>query len=173
MGFMGSRKLSSFDGCWVGRHHIVLHGWHCDSVRATHGLPGEVFTWKMTLGYGGPGSTLWWSMWKVVTRDTCVVHVCHVIRLFPLQGDYWFESPRHPRIWVKLVRWYHSVEVLFYYVHMRFMIIFNYGYMVVKNDDSKNGCFVYLACLAYVANLLLLINLTWLITCLKVISSRC
>jgi hypothetical protein len=24
----------------------------------------------------------------VATRDTCVVHVCHVVRLFPLQGDY-------------------------------------------------------------------------------------
>jgi hypothetical protein len=24
----------------------------------------------------------------VATRDTCVVHVCRVVRLFPLQGDY-------------------------------------------------------------------------------------
>jgi hypothetical protein len=32
-----------------------------------------------------------------------------------------------------------NVEVLYYHVHMRFMVIFNYGYLVVKNDDTKNG----------------------------------
>jgi hypothetical protein len=68
-----------------------------------------------------------------------VAHVCHVVRLFSLQGDYLFESPRHPQIWVKLVRYCHSVEVLFHYVHMRFMVMFNYDYLVVKNDDTKNG----------------------------------
>jgi hypothetical protein len=87
-GFMGSHKLSSFDGRWVGQHPTVLHRCHWDSVRATHGLPCEVFAWKTTLGYGGPGSTLWLSMQKVATRDACVVHVCRVVRLFPLQGDY-------------------------------------------------------------------------------------
>jgi hypothetical protein len=40
---------------------------------------------------------------------------------------------------VKLVRYYHSVEMLFHYVHMRFMVMFNYGYLVVENDDTKNG----------------------------------
>jgi hypothetical protein len=45
---------------------------------------------------------------------------------------------------------------------MRVMIMLNYDYLVVKNDDTKNGWLVYLVCLAYVANLLLLllINLT-------------
>jgi hypothetical protein len=32
-----------------------------------------------------------------------------------------------------------NVEVLFHYVHMRFMVMFNYDYLVVKNDDTKNG----------------------------------
>jgi hypothetical protein len=54
-GFMGSHKLSSFDVRWIGWHSTVLHEWHWDSVHATHGLPGEVFTWKTILGYGGPG----------------------------------------------------------------------------------------------------------------------
>jgi hypothetical protein len=27
-------------------------------------------------------------MRKVATRDTCVIHVCRVVRLFPLQDDY-------------------------------------------------------------------------------------
>jgi hypothetical protein len=30
-----------------------------------------------------------------------------------------------------------NVEVLFHYVHMRFMVMFNYDYMVVENDDNK------------------------------------
>jgi hypothetical protein len=82
-GFMMSRKLSSFNGRWVGRHPAVLHGWHWDSVQATHGLLVEVVVWKMTLGYGGPGSTLWKSSWKVATRGAFVAYVCHVSRLLP------------------------------------------------------------------------------------------
>jgi hypothetical protein len=54
------------------------------------------------------------------------------------------------------------------------MVMLNYDYLVVKNDDTKNGWLGYHARLAYAANLLLLllINLTWLITYLKVVSSR-
>jgi hypothetical protein len=33
------------------------------------------------------------------------------------------------------------------------MIIFNYNYMVVEINDTKNGWLDYYACLAYVANL--------------------
>jgi hypothetical protein len=29
--------------------------------------------------------------------------------------------------------------VLYHHVHMRFMVMFNYDYLVVKNDDTKNG----------------------------------
>jgi hypothetical protein len=32
-----------------------------------------------------------------------------------------------------------NVEVLFHHVHMRFMIMFNYSYLIVENDDTKNG----------------------------------
>jgi hypothetical protein len=75
----------------------------------------------------------------VATRDTYVVNMCRVVRLFPLQGDYHFESLRHPQIWVKLVRCCHSIEVLYHYVHMRVMVMSNYDYLIVKNDDTKNG----------------------------------
>jgi hypothetical protein len=75
--FMGSHKLSSFDGCWVERHPTVLHGWHWDSVRATNGLPGEVFMWKTTLGYGGPARLFdsQCKMWPLVIPVwfTCVM----------------------------------------------------------------------------------------------------
>jgi hypothetical protein len=32
-----------------------------------------------------------------------------------------------------------NVEVILHYILMRFMFMFNYGYLVVKNDDTKNG----------------------------------
>jgi hypothetical protein len=32
-----------------------------------------------------------------------------------------------------------NVEVLYHYVHMRFMVMFNYDHLVVENDDAKNG----------------------------------
>jgi hypothetical protein len=35
-----------------------------------------------------------------------------------------------------LVRCCHSVKIPFHYVHMRFMIMFNYDYLVVVNDDT-------------------------------------
>jgi hypothetical protein len=38
---------------------------------------------------------------------------------------------------VKLVRCCHSVEVLFHYVHMRLIVMFNDDYLVVENDDTK------------------------------------
>jgi hypothetical protein len=40
---------------------------------------------------------------------------------------------------VKLVRCCHSIEVLYHYVHMRVMVMSNYDYLIVKNDDTKNG----------------------------------
>jgi hypothetical protein len=38
-----------------------------------------------------------------------------------------------------LVRCCHSVQVLFHYVHMIFMVMFNYDYLVVENYDTKNS----------------------------------
>jgi hypothetical protein len=32
-----------------------------------------------------------------------------------------------------------NVEVLYHHVHMRFMVRFNYDYLVVENDDTKHG----------------------------------
>jgi hypothetical protein len=32
-----------------------------------------------------------------------------------------------------------NIDVLFHHVHMRFIIMFNYDYLVVENDDTRNG----------------------------------
>jgi hypothetical protein len=31
------------------------------------------------------------------------------------------------------------VKVLYHHVHMRLMVMFNYDYLIVENDDTKNG----------------------------------
>jgi hypothetical protein len=41
-----------------------------------------------------------------------------------------------------------NVEVLYHYVHMRSMVMFNYDYLVVEIDDTKYGWLSYHACLA-------------------------
>jgi hypothetical protein len=57
-----------------------------DSVQATHGLHFEVFTWKTTLGHG----RTWPDSLIVIAKGgqlfAFVAFVCHVVRLFPLQG---------------------------------------------------------------------------------------
>jgi hypothetical protein len=32
-----------------------------------------------------------------------------------------------------------NVEVLYHHIHMSFMVRFIYDYLVVENDDTKNG----------------------------------
>jgi hypothetical protein len=69
-------------------------------------------------------------MQKVATRDTCVVHMCCVVRLFLLQGDL-IRISATPSDMGEACSLCTSVEVL--YVHMRVMVMLNYDYLVVKN----------------------------------------
>jgi hypothetical protein len=32
-----------------------------------------------------------------------------------------------------------NIEVLCHYVHMKVLVTLNYNYLVVENDDTKNG----------------------------------
>jgi hypothetical protein len=38
-----------------------------------------------------------------------------------------------------LVPYCHSEEVIFHHVHMKLMVNFNYDYLVVEINDTKNG----------------------------------
>jgi hypothetical protein len=49
-GFMGSRKLSSLSVVELDDTLPSFTGVHRDSVRATHVLSVEVFTWRATVG---------------------------------------------------------------------------------------------------------------------------
>jgi hypothetical protein len=72
---------------------------------------------------------------------TCVAflaHVCHVVRLIPCKVILIqiFVTPSDMGEACLLCL---NVEVLYHHVHMRFMVRFNYDYLVVENDDTKNG----------------------------------
>jgi hypothetical protein len=149
MRFMRFRKLSSFDGRWVGRHPIVLHVWHWDSVWATH----ETTQW----GFHVEDNTRVWWVWLdsliVIAKgghSWCLrgsrVSCCQVdtlqgyiilIRISKTSSDMG-----------EAFSLCLNIEVLYHHVHMRFMVRFNYDYLVVQNDDTKNGWLSYHACLA-------------------------
>jgi hypothetical protein len=74
----------------------------------------------------------------VVTRVAFMAHVCHVARLIPCQVIL-IRISVTPSNMGEACSLCSSVEVLYHHVHMRFIVIFNYDYLVVKNDDTKNG----------------------------------
>jgi hypothetical protein len=74
----------------------------------------------------------------VVTRVAFVTHVCHVGRLIPCKVIL-IRNSATPSDMGEACSLCSNVEVLFHHVHMRFMVRFNYDYLVVKNDDTKNG----------------------------------
>jgi uncharacterized membrane protein YagU involved in acid resistance len=74
----------------------------------------------------------------VVTRVAFVAHVCHVARLLPCKVIL-IQISVTPSDMGEACSLFSNIEVLYHHVHMRFMIIFNYDYLVVKNDDTKNG----------------------------------
>jgi hypothetical protein len=74
----------------------------------------------------------------MITRVVFVAHMCHVARLLPciviLIRISVTSSDMGEACSLCL-----NLEVLYHHVHMRFMVRFNYDYVVVKNDDTKNG----------------------------------
>jgi hypothetical protein len=118
-----------------------------DSVRATHRLPVEVFTWKMALGWGRTRSWLFDShreRWTLVLPSwlTCVI----LSGYFPLQGGYWFKSPRHPWTWVRLVLLASNVDMR-RCVWLRWGFLDNVDYCVVMP-----GCYI-IYCMSYLCML--------------------
>jgi hypothetical protein len=74
----------------------------------------------------------------VATRGACVAHVCRFVRLLPCNVILIRISATHADMGdaCSLLSF---IEVSFHYVIMRFMIMFKYDYLVVENDDIKNG----------------------------------
>jgi hypothetical protein len=72
----------------------------------------------------------------VVTRVAFVAHVCHVAGLLPCKVIL-IQIFATPSDMGEACSLFSNIEVLYHHVHMRFMVMFNYDYLVVKNDDTK------------------------------------
>jgi hypothetical protein len=77
-----------------------------------------------------------------------VAHVCRVVRLFFLIKWLLIQIFTTPLDMGDACSLYSNIEVIYHHVHMRFMVMFIYDYLVVKNNDIKNGWLGYHACLA-------------------------
>jgi hypothetical protein len=128
-----------------------------DSAWATHGVFTETYTWKTCTRVRWALIISLIALWTVVTCGALPGHVCHVIRLLPLQGLNWLESPRYPRLWVTLARCSHSVEISTTYFCDNNSVKNDYLVVMVY---VNNCCLETFACLEYNANLLMLINRT-------------
>jgi hypothetical protein len=74
----------------------------------------------------------------VVTHVDFMAHVCHVARLIPSKVIL-IRISMTPSDMGKACSLCLNVKVLYHHVHMRFMVGFNYDYLVVENNDTKNG----------------------------------
>jgi hypothetical protein len=67
-----------------------------DSAWGTHGVSTEAYAWKTWTRVRWALIVSLTTLWTVATRGALLAHVCHVVRLLPLQGLNWLNSPRHP-----------------------------------------------------------------------------
>jgi hypothetical protein len=74
----------------------------------------------------------------VTTHVAFMAHMCHVDRLLPCKVIL-IRISVTPSDMGEAYSLCLNVEVLYHHVHMRFMVIFNYDYLVVKINDTKNG----------------------------------
>jgi hypothetical protein len=74
----------------------------------------------------------------VTTRVAFTAYVCRVARLIPCKVIL-IQISATPSDMGEAYSLCLNVEVLYHHVHMRFMVGFNYDYLVVENDDTKNG----------------------------------
>jgi hypothetical protein len=74
----------------------------------------------------------------VAAHVAFVAHMCHVARLIPCKVIL-IRISATPSNMGEACSLCSNVEVLYHLVHMRFTVRFYYDYLVVKNDDTKNG----------------------------------
>jgi hypothetical protein len=72
----------------------------------------------------------------VVTHVAFVAHVCRIARLIPCKVILILISAT-PSDMGEACSLCLNVEMLYHHVHMRFMVRFNYDYLVVEINDTK------------------------------------
>jgi hypothetical protein len=83
-----------------------------DNAWATHGVSAEAYVWKTCTRVRWALIVSLTALWTIATHGALLARVCPVVRLLPLQGLNWLESPRYPQIWVTLARCRHSTVIL-------------------------------------------------------------
>jgi hypothetical protein len=73
-----------------------LTGVKWDSAWATHSVSAEAYTWKMCNRVRWALIVSLTALWTIATRGALLAHVCRVVKLLPLQGLNWLESPWYP-----------------------------------------------------------------------------
>jgi hypothetical protein len=73
----------------------------------------------------------------VATCVAFVAHVCRVVRLLPYKVIL-IQISATPSDMSETCSLCSNIEVLYHHVYMRFMIMFNYDYLIVENDNTKN-----------------------------------
>jgi hypothetical protein len=74
----------------------------------------------------------------VATRDAFMVHLCRVAKLMPCKVIL-IQISATPSDMHDACSLCSNIEVLCHHVHTRFMVMFNYDYLVVEINDTKNG----------------------------------
>jgi hypothetical protein len=74
----------------------------------------------------------------VVTRVAFVTHVCRVVRLLSCKVIL-IRISMTPSDMGEACSLCLNIEVLYHHVYMRFMVRFNYDYLIVEINDTKNG----------------------------------
>jgi hypothetical protein len=86
MGFMGSCKLSSIVYHWDGIYPIIPHGCLEGIVHGPFTDARWGIAWKTCTRVRWARIVSFTASWTVATHGAFVVHMCHVIRFYPLQG---------------------------------------------------------------------------------------
>jgi hypothetical protein len=85
----GHMESPNWVASWVNELDDTLPrfmGVQWDSVQATHDVSIEVYTWKMTLGWGRTRPGFLVTSWIISTHGALWAYMCRVVRFITLQG---------------------------------------------------------------------------------------
>jgi hypothetical protein len=110
----GHMESPNWVASWAAGMEAILPyltGVQWDSAWATHDVSAEAYAWKTCTKVRWALIISLTASWIVATRRSSG-HACVVLSdLYPYKVEYWFESPRHPQIWVMACSPHLNVEL--------------------------------------------------------------